>query len=177
MTETATPMTVTTAMFNAPFIGSVVVAAADGYAAERDGSAMPFSLAFIAAPLVLDARTRQALPRSMSTHMVDWIDRNPAVRAAFPERAAQLVGVVRAGVRWALRVDAARLDDGAVRAAKTVRTGVAARRVLAGAAGPLGMFVDESDAVDILSAARLVGRWLTKNENTSTTYALLGVRP
>ena len=177
MTDAASPMTVTTAMFNAPFIGTVVVAAADGYASERDGAPMPLPLAFIAAPLVLDARTRQALPRSITTHMVDWIDRNPGVRAAFPERAAQLVDVVRAGLRWALRVEAVRLEDGAIRAARTVRTGAPALPVLDSAAHSLGLSVTDPDAADILRAARLTGRWLTKNENTSTTFALLGVRP
>jgi hypothetical protein len=147
-------------MLNPALIAAVLANAADGYQREAD-LALPWTLSFITAPLVLHRGTRQALPTSTRTHLVTWTSRTPVIRAGFPLRAQGLVEPVREGIRFGLAQGALALEEDRL-------TGQTRR--------PRG-FVIPDELADILRNARFVGRWLGKIDNPATVFAVLGVAP
>ena len=64
---------------------------------------MPWPVAFIVAPLVLHAPSREALPSSTRTYLSTWVSRNALIRAGFPKRATELAPFVREGLRFGVR--------------------------------------------------------------------------
>lgn len=148
------------AMLNPALIAAVLANAAHSYQQESD-LAMPWTLSFITAPLVLHRGTRQALPTSIRTHLATWISRNPVIRAGFPSRAQGLVDPIREGIRFGLTQGVFTLEGDRL-------TGQTRR--------PRG-FVIPDELADILRSARFVGRWLAKIDNTTTVFAMLGVAP
>jgi len=113
---------------------------------------------FLIPPLTLHRPTREALPKTVATHLASWVAREPLLRAGFPQLAKQLTPLTNEGLRAGLRAQVLSLDDGRLR-------------------GTLSVPDVEGDLRDILKAADLVGRWLTKLDRPSSAFALLGVRP
>jgi len=144
------------AYLNPALTGALVVGAASAYESRR--GPMPFALAFLVAPLVLHKPTRESLPSSTRTHLSTWISRDQLFRVTFPLRAESLVPVVNEGIRYAIRTGDL-----------TLQRGELVGRALSDPEG--------EPARSMMQAARLVGRWLAKNDQPSTTFALLGVRP
>lgn len=147
-------------MLNPALIAVALANAAEGYHRES-AQALPWTLSFITAPLVLHRGTRQALPASTRTHLVTWTSRNPVIRAGFPLRAQGLVEPVREGIRFGLAQGAFTLEED---------------RLIGQARRPKG-FVIPDELADILRNARFVGRWLAKIDSTATVFAVLGVAP
>jgi hypothetical protein len=143
-------------MLNPALIAAVESVAASEYARSA-GRPMTWPVAFLVAPLVLHRSTREALPRSTTTHLTNWVTREPLLRAGFPLRASALVPSVREGLRFGVRHQVLSLENGE----------------LHGTLRPPTTTTTERDA--LLKSAGLVGRWLAKIENPSTAFALLGV--
>lgn len=118
---------------------------------------MPWVLLFVAAPLVLHGPSRRALPSSTRTHVSTWIARNPIIRSGFPGRTRGLAPYVREGVRYGVRSGALVLADQSVQGR------------------PLSLHTGQ--VAELLSAARLVGRWFAKLDRPATAYALFGIYP
>jgi hypothetical protein len=161
MTASTAGFPVAAAMLNPGLLATITAAAAEEYS-RVSGEAMPFSLAFLVAPLVLHRDTRDALPARTNTHWARWLSRDPVLRAGFPPRARSLVGPVRDGLRFGLATGSLTLSDNAGLVGGLSRT---ARPEQVG------------DMAAVLRAAGFVGRWLTKLERPATAYALLGVAP
>ena len=145
------------AYLNPGLLAMLVSSCARGYMQEAE-RAMSWPLAFLALPLVLHRPTRQALPGNTRTHLSTWLARNPLIRAEFPERARSLAPFVREGLRFGVRERVLILED----------------RGLRGEEIPLGR---SGDIQPLIRSANLVGRWLAKTGQSSTTFALLGVTP
>ncbi|MER6561931.1 three component ABC system middle component [Streptomyces sp. NPDC001027] len=148
-------------MLNPALMAAILASAAQGHEKETE-QAMPWSLAFVAAPMVLHQPTRQALPTSTRTHLAAWIGKNPVLRAGFPARAQALTEAVKEGTRFGLAHRALTLEpDGRLRSAY--------RR-------PRG-FTTPEELDHMLRKAGLVGRWLAKADSPATVFAVLGVTP
>ncbi|WP_405785698.1 three component ABC system middle component [Streptomyces sp. NBC_01367] len=148
-------------MLNPALITAVLATAAQGYDKETK-QGMPWTLAFIVAPMVLHQPTRLALPTSIRTHLATWAGQHPVVRAGFPARAKALVEPVKEGTRFGLAHQALAIDpEGRLRATFRRPRGVKP---------PI-----ELD--QILRKAALAGRWLAKADSPTTVFAVLGVAP
>lgn len=145
-------------LLNPAVVSAIESRAASEYSGKR-GSGLPWTLAFVVAPLVLHEPTRKRLPATAATHLSTWVLRNTDLRAAFPLRALALAPYVREGLRFGIRYSALELDNGALRGTL---------RLHSPAAGELR---------DLLTSAALVGRWLARTEAPATVMAVLGVRP
>jgi hypothetical protein len=161
MPSTTAGFPIAAAMLNPALLASVIAAAAEEYT-RANGGAMPSSLAFLVAPLVLHRGTREALPKRTSTHWTTWLSRNPVLRAGFPPRARSLAGPVRDGLRFGLAHGALSV---------TASGGLQGRLV------PHARPEEIGDMPAVLHAAGFVGKWLTKFDQPATAYALLGVAP
>lgn len=143
-------------MLNPGVVAAVLGSAAVGY--RRDaGTGMPWTLAFLIAPLVFHRGTRAALPRATNTHLSTWISREPVIRAGVPMRAASLVGPVREGLRFGLRYEILRLDGDQLDGAS------------------FGASANEPELTELLSKGAFVGRWMAKLDRPSTAFALFGL--
>lgn len=148
-------------MLNPALFAALTASATERYEAA-DQAAMPASLAFLVAPLVLHRATREALPTRINSHWARWTSSNPILVAGFPARAAELAGPVRDGLRFGLRHNTL---------------------VLTGSGGLTGglprdaRVSGEGDVAEIVRRAGFVGRWLTRLDRPATAFALLGVTP
>jgi hypothetical protein len=150
------------ALYNAAFMALILAQAAAEHEARTD-SGLPFSLAFLVAPIVLHAPTRQALPRQARSKMAPWLEAHQVQRAGLGRRAASLVPAVRAGIRHGLRSGALALNEATLTA---LRPKVQSDDVV------LSAEVDE-----ILKRAQYVGGWFALAGSPSGIYALWRVKP
>jgi hypothetical protein len=150
------------ALYNPAFMALILAQAAAEHDARAD-SGLPFSLAFLVAPIVLHGATRQALPRQARSKMALWLEEHPIQRAGLGRRAASLAPAVRAGIRYGLRSGAIALNDAALTAprprVKSNNTTLSAE-------------VD-----DILNRAGYVAGWFAVAGSAPGIYALWRVKP
>jgi hypothetical protein len=125
---------------------------------QRAHELMIWPLAFLVPPLILHRPTREALPKTVASHLATWIGRQPLFRAGFPARAQQLTPMSREGLRLGLRTGVLSVEAGRLR-------------------GTLDAPDEGGDLFEVLKAAKFLGRWLPKVEQPSSVFALLGVRP
>jgi ABC-three component (ABC-3C) system Middle Component 3 len=144
-------------LLNPALLASLLSVAADSYEAKRN-EPMIWPLAFLVPPLVLHGPTRDALPKTVATHLPTWIRRQPLVRAGFPQRAARLTPLTREGLRFGMKHGVLALEDGHLR----------------GTLSPPGT---DNELAHLLKSGALVGRWLAKLDQPSSAFALLGARP
>lgn len=148
-------------MLNPALIAAILASTAQGHEKETE-QALPWALAFVAAPMVLHQPTRDALPASTRTHLAAWTGKNPVLRAGFPARAQALTEAVKEGTRFGLAHHVLTLEAGG-------RLRGAYRR-------PRG-FTTPEELDRILRKASLVGRWLAKADTPATVFAVLGMTP
>lgn len=146
-------------MLNPAFLSLTVAAAAVGYQRESQ-AALPLPLAFLVAPLVLHRETRELLPIRVNSHLSKWVMDNPVIAAGFGDRARVLVGPVREGLRFGLRVGGLELVEG----------------------GLVGQLENPKpsttgDIAAVYRKATFVGRWFAQLDTPTTAFALLGVTP
>ena len=138
-------------MLNPALITAIIATAADEYH-KASTRVPPWPLFFIITPLVLHRGTRQALPKSTTTHLTTWVSRNPLLRAGFPYRAQGLVEPVKEGMRFGLTHGILSINgDGFI--GRIYR--------------PRGFRLPE-ELADILGRAGFVGRWLAKIDNAAS---------
>lgn len=138
-----------------PALSSFVLAhAANAYALKRE-EGMDWMLSFVLVPLVFHRPTRKNLPRDSRTHLGSWVWGNPGLVARFPDRMAAMAPVVRSGLRFGLRHGLLELENGFITAPKPHK---------------------QTNLADFEKAAVQAARLLVKTLETSTVYALMGVR-
>lgn len=157
--ESRSPVVAT--MLNPALLATIMTAAVEEF--ERAGKRpMPWELIFIIAPLALHRGTREALPRTVASHVPKWIADNPTLHAGFPERAKAMVPHAREGFRFAVRERLIAIDE----------TGL-----LHGSIPARGRPAAIGDIQQIVRAAGFLGRWFAKVDRSSTVYAYFGVTP
>ena len=130
---------------------------------ERDaGTALPWPLAFLVAPLTMHAPSRARLPRSIATHFPTWVNDNADVLAGFPARARAFTPYVREGLRFGLRTGLLSLEaNGGLHATIANHTKVPA----------------DTELRSIASASALTGGWFARSGSPVNIFTQLGVRP
>src|SRR5690242_8788952 len=104
-------------LFNPAFLGALIFCAVRGYEAASDEErGLPYSLAFLALPIVLHKSTRDALPRTISTSLAAWISVNAHAQVGFPARASALVPMVRDAIAVACHGGLLEIDGSQLRA-------------------------------------------------------------
>ena len=151
-------------LLNPAFLGLLVAECCRGYSSVR-AEGMPYALAFLASPIVLHKKTRELLPRAVSTSMAAWLTENPIAEVGFSERAKTLVSSTRGALIYATNAKMIVLRDG---------HWVGARR-------PKGYVPFEKGASDevqkCLKKAAFLGKWFASASDSTTTLALWGVTP
>jgi hypothetical protein len=152
-------------LLNPSFCGLLLRAVVAEYVREsKEG--LPFALAFLVLPVVLHKATRDALPTSVATSLLGWLQDHPEARVGFAERTRSLVPFTQEALRFVLGRGVLALDDGGA-----LRPGAARIRSST-------TLEEESEEVRAcLQRARLLGRWFARGGNASVIFRLWGIAP
>lgn len=153
-------------LLNPAFDGFLLYTAVAGFQKEAN-DAMPFELAFLVLPFVLHKGTRTRLPSRVTTHLATWLQEHRDVLLEFGERTAELVAYTREAIRFQTDHRLVKVDKNG-----RLRTGPATYKR---GVGPYSQSTDE--IADCVRAATSVGRWLALSGNSTTIFALLGIKP
>ncbi|MEG3147607.1 three component ABC system middle component [Sphingomonas sp. RT2P30] len=153
-------------LFNPAFCGLLLRTACRGFnEGSTDERSMPLPQAFIILPIVLNARMRDTLP-TLKTLMSTWVAAHPEHVAEFGDRAREMADVTREAIQFGCSQAWLAISG------RGLSTGVARLRP-----DPPKLATDTDDVRACYAAARFLGRWLPKDEQTSTILSLLGVAP
>lgn len=151
-------------LLNPAFVAALLHRAIGGY--EREAKqGMPYSLAFLVAPVVLVKATRDALPRRVDKSLAAWIQEHAEDHVQFAEIAAACVPVVRRGLLLGTSKGVLVLGAGYIEARPLPR----------GAAAAIAR--NTQDFRDVMDRANFVGRWYASAGSLQTVMALWGVCP
>ncbi len=147
-----------------PAFSSVVLSQAVQGFQQRQPEGMPYALSFLVLPLVLPKARRETLPRSTTTQMHVWLQRNPEVRVRFAEQVRQMVPFTKETLIFAMQYEALQVSETGL-----LRQGARCPSVRTWQAGTV--------LSEIARQASFVGRWLSLAGNPTTIYIMWGLRP
>lgn len=150
------------ALFN-PAAVSVVLARQCQGSSDRGRAELAMSLASVGLVIAFHPRARGALPSTIRTNFVTWLEREPQVKV---DVAASLRGSqdwLRQGLTFAL--------------SHGVCNWVAPASLTIGPAAPPVGISGQSEMVEMQRSAYFLGRWLPEAGSEATVLALLGMRP
>lgn len=151
-------------LLNPAFIATLLWACADGHGGES-GTGLPYTLSFIALPVVLHRPTRITLPSTKRTSLAAWLGAHPRALVGFSDRASALVPTVKGGLLFGCREGLLAMEHERVHAGPRPRSIASFKR-------------ETTDEVnDCLKRARFVGRWFAGAGQSRTVMALWGVSP
>jgi hypothetical protein len=134
--------------------------------ASFDDTALAFEETFLVLPLVLDRRTREALPRDTRTSLATWLEGNPLARGRIASRAQLLAEFTKEALLFGGVYGLLSISEGQVVGVDAWRNAV--RKSLRGS----------SDEVrETAKRAEFVGKWFAHAGAAATVLALIGVRP
>jgi len=153
-------------LLNPTFLGALLYSTAQGYKDEGDGRGLPYALAFVALPAVLQKATRENFPRAISTSLAAWLSIHPSVLVGFAERAKAVAPLIRQSIAVAGSGGLISLDGQRIVPDSHVRK---LRKYGRQSATP--------EVVDCIKKAHFAGRWFAAAGDYTTVMALWGVRP
>lgn len=149
-------------LLNPAFCALLIRASAKGFALEAR-SGIPLPLAYLVLPLILHRPTRLALPSTLRTGFLPWIEANSFIRAGFPERMESLAPYTREAILFAVQHRSLSLSDNAELAVVPRGTRSVSE-------------ITNSETGECLMQSELMGKRFARAGETATMYAALGIR-
>lgn len=148
-------------LFNPAFCGALVFEFVKSYTQAAGQPGVDLPQVFCALPISLHRETRQNLPSTTRTSVYTWLQRFPAAQVGYAERASDLAPIVKEAIMFAAAretlaiTDSGQLSVGAQKASFTPR------------------FLETAtpEVKEIVSSARLLGRWFATAGSTATLLA------
>lgn len=148
-------------LFNPAFLAALINRVAVGYSASISRG-LPFSLAFVAIPLILHPPATDALPRTARANFHGWLLENPQALIGFAERAQAMAPLVREAISYGLNNSVLTLDE--LRLAPSLEKQFKKW--------------ERSDYNRKFSRdSQLLGKLLGQVSDVATIFALFGIRP
>lgn len=143
---------------------------ARGYRTESTALAgvsagLPLELSFVGASFVLRGRTRDQLPRTITTSLATWVHDHPLERSAVAKGVLVLRDVVREALLFGAQQGMLSLDGRRLVANDTQTKKINAY-----------LRASSDEVRECMRQATFVGRWLCKAGAPPTVLALLGVQ-
>ena len=151
-------------LLNPAFIGELVEACTRDHERES-GQGLPYTLAFVAVPVVLHKATREALPGTTRTSLGSWLAAHPRVHVGFAERAAALVPFVKEAVLLSVNADRLAFAEARLLALRPARPPSRLRKEVT------------EEVRDCIVRAGFLGRWFARGGDSATIMTLWGVSP
>ena len=147
-------------LFNPAFNASLLHKSVLAYNNEVNYS-MPFPMSYLILPIVLHSKTRQILPKRVTTKMHTWIVKNQIVKMGFSNRASQLAGYTREALLFGFRLGIINLTDNA---------GLVSHKHK-----HLQSWPKDSDAYECVVSASFIGRWFGVSGGMSSVFSMWGI--
>jgi hypothetical protein len=148
-------------LFNPAFCAAIVNRVAAGYS-KASPAGLPFSLAFIALPVLLHPPSADELPTTSRTNFHGWLLENPQALIGFAERAQSMAPFVREGITYGLVNNILQLND---------------LRLLPCSQRQLKLWEKEAYNLRYSHDSQLLGKLLGQLNDLTTVFAFFGIRP
>lgn len=150
-------------LFNPAYCALIVRHSVEGYSVIKQRG-LPYSLAFLALPIVLHAPSSRLLPTSAKTKLHIWLQQNPEIKLGFGERVRGTNDFTREAIFFGLRYGSLILTTGG-----TIVPVKKRRKALP--------WSEDSNPRALLRRANLIGKLFAAVDDVSNVFAMLGVRP
>lgn len=152
-------------VLNPAFAGALIAQTAIGHETEN-GEGLPFVYAYLVLPLIMHPETRERIPASVVTRLLNWTERNPDIAVDFFKRLADLRHASREGLLLVTSTGVATVGErGQIKV-------VSAQKALEGAEKKNA----SNEVRDCLKRAKFLGRWLATSGAPAAVLTALGVR-
>ncbi|NPU93355.1 MAG: hypothetical protein HPY82_15705 [Gammaproteobacteria bacterium] len=149
-------------MFNPAFCAAIINRVAMGYQQAAD-QGIPYSLTFIALPLILHPNSSQFIPVKANSRMHAWVLNTPEVIFGFEERARSIAPIVRESVAFGVQNKIIAYSKGAL------ITPIASR--------DLKQWEKRDENVLLCKQSQVFGKLLSQIKDLPTVFSLFGIRP
>ena len=149
-------------LFNPAFCGVVILRAFQGFE-EEDDSGMPFSLALLVLPLILNKDSREIISKNPRSYLLKIICNNPQMLVGFAERARSLLPYTFEALGFTMQLQSFKVtSQGHL---KLLEKGI--RKKIDGT----------SESIECQKISKIVGKNFAKIGDRITIYTTLGIRP
>jgi hypothetical protein len=152
---------ITANLVNPAFCSEIIRESASAYKAEINEN-LPFSLAILILPLVLNSRIRERMPKSKSNTIHSWINENEDLKIGLPKLITSFLPFSREAIMFGIAHDSISIDEQGGLDLKTRK-------------GKLKM--DDPEIKSCVNKAIILGKLFTKSGNSLTIYSILGIKP
>ena len=152
-------------LLNPAFCANLLWHATTGHSV-CNGTALAFEEAFLVLPLILERKTREALPRNIRTSLVVWLEANPLVRGRIATKAQHLAEFTKEALLF-----------GGIHGFITIHEGCIHGRHQWARAVRKSLRKSSDEVRECARKAEFVGRWFAHAGAVMTVLALIGVRP
>jgi hypothetical protein len=129
---------------------------------EESGNNLPFSLAILILPILLNSKIRSRMPKTKASTIHSWINENEDLKIGLSSQITNFLPFTRESIMFGIVHNAISIDDSGGLALKQRK-------------GRL-----KSDDVEIkncISKSALLGKLLHKSGSPLTIYSILGIKP
>lgn len=155
-------------LLNPAFLSAIIYQSIKGYTVETNKIQCPYILPFLVTSLVLHKRTRDSLPRQVTSTFSTWLTQISGSHAKvnYSERTKELVPFVKEAIMFGLTKQLLILDgNGSFNINQDVS---------------FPTHIDNSitnEVANCYKKAYFCGRWIARAGKIETVMALLGVKP
>lgn len=147
-------------LLNPAFCGEVIRRCIFGYQKAKD-SAMPFHLAFLVLPIILNKRIRESLPKTSGKNFVSWIEENQIIKKDLPSIIKSVIPYSRECIMFLMMYRIINLNDNgdfeAVTKSKDLN--------------------EDNEVTECYKKAQLLGKFFAKAGTSQFIFINLGIKP
>ncbi|MBD3615373.1 MAG: hypothetical protein HUJ22_02285 [Gracilimonas sp.] len=148
-------------LLNPAYCSLILFEAVKNYMKKKpDG--MPFSLAYVALPMVLNKKLFSSFPSNTNARLDIWIKDNPELKYIFMKSAVNISRYVNEAVLFSLDQNSIILSDNG--------------NLLKGTLRKKNNYLND-ELNECIDNAAFIGKWLSKINKESTIYTIMGIRP
>lgn len=152
---------ITANLINPAFCSEIIRECASAFKNEINET-LPFSLAVLVLPLVLNSRIRQRLPKSKSNTLHAWINGNEDIKIGLARHITSFLPFSRESIMFGIAHNTISIDEKGGIDIKARKTKIN---------------VDDLEVKSCISKTIILGKLFSKSGNTLTIYSILGIKP
>ena len=146
-------------LLNPAFCGLLIYTVVDEYI-KKTKRTFPFSLSYLILPLILPDDIRNSIDRTK--YFSRWVQKNSSHLISFSRVAKALVPFTNETIEFLLQSSSIDLTS---KGSFVVRSNALRKNI------------NDSELKDFMNKARQIGRWFAENNDVTSIYICLGVRP
>ncbi|MEX0598031.1 MAG: three component ABC system middle component [Candidatus Paceibacterota bacterium] len=130
---------------------------------KKNQKGMPFEIAFVALPMILNRRISNQLPKTTNARMDMWLKNNLQIKYIFMRSALNMRDYAYEALIFGLKHEVIKINEEG--------------RLIEGKLRKKATIVNTKELKVIIKQSQFLGRWLSKIDNTINLYSILGIKP